>query len=142
ALRARRGAGRDKSHRREGAPDRRGHPQGPHRHRPSLRTAATAHHGGTMSLPGVDISSFQGPPASWKTVAGKIRWGGVKITELQPGGVRYVNPDAAADWAFLGQQKMGRIAYLFGPPAVSAADSVAFFAAELASLGLDDADAV
>lgn len=95
-----------------------------------------------MSLPGVDISSFQGPPASWKTVAGRIRWGGVKISELEPGGTRYVNPDAAADWAFLGQQKMGRVAYLFGHPAVSAADSVAFFAAELGQLGLEDADAV
>ena len=84
-----------------------------------------------MSLPGCDVSSFQGPPADWKTAAGKIRWAGVKITELEPGGTRYVNPDAAADWAFLKQQKMGRIAYLFGHPSVSAAESVAFFAAEL-----------
>jgi hypothetical protein len=95
-----------------------------------------------MSLPGCDVSSFQGPPADWKTAAGKIRWGGVKITELEPGGTRYVNPDAAADWAWLKANGKGRIAYAFGHPSVSAAESVAFFAAELGPLGLDDADAV
>lgn len=95
-----------------------------------------------MSLRGVDLANFQGPPADWKTVAGKISWAGVKVTELEPGGTRYVNPDAAPDWAFLKRQGKGRVAYLFGHPAVSAAESVSFFAAELGPLGLDDNDAV
>jgi hypothetical protein len=95
-----------------------------------------------MSLLGCDVSSFQGPPADWKTVTGKIAFGGVKITELQPGGVRYVNPDAAADWAFLKANGKGRSAYCFAHPSTSAAETVSFFAAELGPLGLDDNDAV
>src|SRR6185437_4028557 len=52
-------------------------------------------------LHGVDVASFQGRPANWKHLAGPISWAAVKITELEPNGVHYVNPDAAADWAYL-----------------------------------------
>lgn len=93
-------------------------------------------------LPGVDVSSFQGPPGTWHAEAGAARWVGIKITELQPN-LRYVNPDAAADWAYVGKRKaLGRIAYLFGHPSVSAAESVAFFTSEVKSLGLLDTDGI
>jgi hypothetical protein len=93
-------------------------------------------------LPGVDVSSFQGEPAAWRGAAGAIQWAAVKLTELQPDGTRYVNPDAAADWAFLKANGKGRIAYLFGHSPVSAASTVSFFTSELAKLGLTNADGV
>jgi lysozyme len=94
---------------------------------------------------GVDVSSFQGAPASWAENAGAIQWAAVKITELQPPGsapVRYTNPDAGADWAYLKQQGLVRVAYLFGHPSVNAAASVSFFAEQLNALGVEDGDAV
>jgi lysozyme len=94
---------------------------------------------------GVDVSSFQGAPASWAKNAGAIQWAAVKITELQPPGsapVRYTNPDAAADWAYLKQHGLVRVAYLFGHPSVNAAATVSFFAEQLGALGVDDGDAV
>ena len=54
-----------------------------------------------MTLPGVDVASFQGLPSQWQPIAGAIDWAAVKITELQTNGNRYVNPDAAPDWAAL-----------------------------------------
>jgi GH25 family lysozyme M1 (1,4-beta-N-acetylmuramidase) len=93
-------------------------------------------------LHGVDVSSAQGGPATWRSTAGKITWAGVKLTEFQPGGVRYVNPDAGADWAYLRQQKLGRIAYMFAHPSVGPQDSVNFFISELRGLGLLDTDGV
>lgn len=93
-------------------------------------------------LPGVDLASFQGQPDHWSGAAGKFSWAAVKITELEPSGNRYVNPDVDEDWAWLASHKKGRIAYLFGHPSVPAADSVDFFASELAKLGLRDKDAV
>lgn len=94
------------------------------------------------TLKGVDVSSFQGPPADWAKAAGSIVWAAVKLTELEPDGTRYVNPDAAADWDWLKKNKKGRIAYFFGHPSVSAAETVNFFLAELNKLGLHDTDAV
>jgi GH25 family lysozyme M1 (1,4-beta-N-acetylmuramidase) len=91
---------------------------------------------------GVDVSSFQGAPANWKSEAGNISWAAVKLTELEPGGARYVNPDARADWAYLRQNSKGRIAYLFGHPSVSATSTVSFFVDEIRNLGLADRDAV
>ena len=44
------------------------------------------------TLKGVDVSSFQGPPADWAKAAGSIVWAAVKLTELEPDGTRYVNP--------------------------------------------------
>src|ERR1700733_9994276 len=82
-------------------------------------------------LHGVDVSSFQGRPDQWKAEAGIITWAAVKITELQPDGVRYMNPDAADDWSYLLRKKKVRIGYLFGHPSVSATESVAFFLAEI-----------
>jgi lysozyme len=93
-------------------------------------------------LRGVDVSSFQGRPAQWKARAGRFAWAAVKITELEPNGTRYVNPDAAADWAFLHRQQKMRVAYLFGHPSVSAAHTVSFFLAEIHKLGLHDDDAI
>ena len=94
---------------------------------------------------GVDVSSFQGEPASWAKDAGAIAWAAVKITELQPPGsapVPYTNPDAAADWAYLKQQGLVRVGYLFGHPSVNAAASVSYFAGQLNALGVQDGDAV
>src|SRR5580700_8223103 len=94
------------------------------------------------TLKGVDVSSFQGPPADWTASAGSISWAAVKITELEPDGTRYVNPDAAADWKWLRSKKKGRVAYLFGHPSVSATSTVDFFIDELKPLGIEDSDAV
>jgi lysozyme len=94
------------------------------------------------TLAGVDVSGFQGPPSSWTGAAGPIVWAAVKLTELEPDGTRYVNPDAAADWDWLERNSKGRIAYLFGHPSVSATDTVDFFLTELNKLGLHDTDAV
>ena len=93
-------------------------------------------------LPGVDVSSFQGPPGDWVTAAGDIVWAGVKLTELEANGTRYVNPDAQADWDWLEANKKGRIAYFFGHPSVSADDTVNFFLTELDKAGLHNSDAV
>jgi lysozyme len=94
------------------------------------------------TLPGVDVSSYQGTPGQWRGEAGNISWAAVKITELEPGGIRYVNPDAADDWNYLRQARKGRIAYLFGHPSVDAAASVSFFVSELTKLGLEDGDGI
>jgi GH25 family lysozyme M1 (1,4-beta-N-acetylmuramidase) len=91
---------------------------------------------------GVDVSSFQGPPAAWRAEVGNIVWAAVKLTELEPDGTRYVNPDAAADWRWLDNGNKGRLAYLFGHPSVSAADTVSFFVGELHKLGLKPSDGV
>lgn len=93
-------------------------------------------------LRGVDVSSFQGRPAQWKSEAGRIAWAAVKITELEPNGTRYVNPDAAADWAFLHRNQKVRVGYLFGHPSVSSAETVSFFLREIDKLGLHDDDAI
>lgn len=92
-------------------------------------------------LKGVDVSSFQGPPANWRDAAGSIAWAAVKITELQPG-APYVSPDAAADWDYLAAQGKVRIGYLFGHPAAPADDTAAFFAAEIRKLGLSHDDGI
>ena len=93
-------------------------------------------------LAGVDVSSFQGPPSVWRTKAGRIAWAAVKLTELEPNGTRYVNPDAAADWHWLDRANKGRLAYMFGHPSVSATDTVDFFVSELTKLGLKRTDGV
>lgn len=90
---------------------------------------------------GVDVASFQGEPAQWRAAAGAIDWAAVKLTELSATR-SYVNPDAADDWAFLGQQGKGRIGYLFGHPSVGVQATVAAFAAELGRLGLEAGDGV
>jgi lysozyme len=91
---------------------------------------------------GVDVSSYQGAPAAWHTLAGAITWAAVKITELEPGGIRYVNPDADADWAYLRRSHKGRLGYLFGHPSVSATATVNFFVTEVRKLGLERGDGV
>jgi lysozyme len=93
-------------------------------------------------LTGVDVSVYQGPPGTWVKEAGNISWAAVKLTEYEPGGTRYVNPDAKPDWDWLKDQKKGRIAYLYGHPSTSAADTVELFIGKLRSLGLDNSDAV
>ena len=94
------------------------------------------------TVAGVDVSSFQGPPSDWSKSAGAFAWAAVKFTELEPDGTRYVNPDAVADWHWLKESKKGRVAYLFGHPSVSAADTVSFFLVELRAAGLLDTDAI
>ncbi len=71
----------------------------------------------------------------------------MKFTELQPpaGGsapVPYVNPDAAADWSYLHNRKLGRIAYLFGHPSVGVAATIDLFASEVRKLGLAAGDGI
>ena len=92
------------------------------------------------TIPGVDVSSFQGAPSAWRAAAGNVKWVAVKLTELQPNDVPYVNPDAAADWAYVGSKKLGRIGYMFGHPSESPGKSVALFASEISKLGLRDTD--
>ena len=94
-----------------------------------------------MTLPGVDVSSYNVAPGSWKAVAGDIRWAAVKLTEVAADDT-YVNPDAKADWDWLKSTGKGRVAYLFAHPDVSADTTVTRFTAELHSLGLEDGDAV
>jgi len=103
----------------------------------NLINATAARH-----LQGVDVSSYQGEPAQWVPDGGAFSWAAVKITELQADGTRYLNPDAAADWEWLRANKKGRIAYLFGHPSVSVANTVDFFIDELDRLKLQAADGV
>jgi GH25 family lysozyme M1 (1,4-beta-N-acetylmuramidase) len=91
---------------------------------------------------GVDVASYQGPPGNWVSVAGRIRWAAVKVTELEPNGVKYVNPYALDDWTYLGKNNLGRVAYLFGHPSTSATDTVEFFAQNVRGLGFSDTDAM
>lgn len=91
---------------------------------------------------GVDVASFQQSPASWRSAAGDIAWAGVKICELGVNGSRYVDPDAAADWAWLRERGLGRIGYAYAHPATLPSATVALLAAELHALGLEDGDAV
>jgi hypothetical protein len=90
-------------------------------------------------MPGVDVSSFQGPPGAWKEPAGPIGFAAVKLSELSPGGA-YVSPDAAADWAWLKANGKGRIGYLFGHPSTSAVATAQLFLRTIKPLGYDDAD--
>lgn len=92
-----------------------------------------------MTLPGTDVSAFQGPPP-WQNAAGAIEWAAVKISELQPGSIPYLDPDAPSDWNWLRAHGKVRIGYLYGHPSVSVSATVALFGAELARIGLDDAD--
>jgi lysozyme len=97
----------------------------------------------TGMLRGVDVSSYQGKPGSWSGPAGKISFAAVKFTELQPPPAGpYVNPDAAADWAYLHQHKLGRIAYLFAHPTTGVRATINLFAQEVKRLGLADNDAI
>lgn len=93
-------------------------------------------------IKGCDLAVFQGPPQAWRKEAGRISWAGVKISELEPGGSKYVNPDAAADWRYLREHGKGRVAYLFAHPSTSVTDSVAFFAETLDALGLEPGDGI
>ena len=95
-----------------------------------------------MSLQGVDVASFQGPPGAWRAAAGKIDWAAVKLTELQPSGNQYVNPDAKADWDYLAAQGAGRIGYLFAHPATPVGETVSLFASTLSGLGVADTDGI
>jgi lysozyme len=99
----------------------------------------------TQLLRGVDVASYQGAPGSWSAQAGRISFAAVKFTELQPppaAPVPYVNPYAAADWAYLHQHKLGRVAYLFAHPSVGVTATVNLFAKEVTKLGLADNDAI
>ena len=92
-------------------------------------------------LRGVDVSSYNGIPREWKPQAGDIAWGAVKISELSAAGP-YVNPDAGVDWAALGVMGAGRVAYLFGHPAMSASATVGLFLDELRAFGIAAGDMV
>jgi hypothetical protein len=92
-------------------------------------------------LHGVDVSSYNGTPGQWKPLAGNIAFGAVKISELAATGP-YVNPVAAADWAALEAMKAGRVAYLFGHPAMGAAATVNLFLDTLRHLGIANGDMV
>ncbi len=89
---------------------------------------------------GVDVASYQGPPGNWVSAAGRIKWAAVKVTELEPNGLKYVNPDAMADWTYLGKNNLARVAYLFGHPSTSATDTVEFFAQTVRGLGFSNTD--
>src|SRR5258708_34841401 len=82
------------------------------------------------TIRGVDVSSFQGPPGAWRAAAGNAKWVAVKLTELQPRNVPYVNPDAAEDWSYVGSQRLGRKGDTFAQPAVGPPETVAPFPKE------------
>jgi GH25 family lysozyme M1 (1,4-beta-N-acetylmuramidase) len=106
----------------------------------NLTNATAAGH-----LAGVDVSGYQGTPAQWVPDAGDFAWAAVKITELGPKSSKtpkYVNPDRAADWEWLAANKKGRIAYLFGHPSETPADTVDYFISELDPLKLGDDDGI
>ncbi len=96
----------------------------------------------SKTLAGVDVASFQGAPSDWAAPAGNFTWAAVKFTELEPKGTEYVNPDAAADWAWLQQHGKGRVAYLFGHPSTDATATVDLFLAQLNAAGLRNSDGV
>jgi len=98
--------------------------------------------GAETLLPGADVSSFQGTPADWRAQAGAIEWAAVKFTELQPGGTLYLNPDAAADWAWLKANGKGRVAYCFGHPGTSPDATAAALTSQLREHGCDDGDGI
>jgi hypothetical protein len=93
-----------------------------------------------ITLPGIDVSSYQGAPGRWMPLAGKISWAGVKVSELSSAG-SYVDPDALADLAALKAAGHGRLPYLFGHPAMSAQRTVDLFLSALGS-ALDGDDGV
>lgn len=106
----------------------------------NLTNATAAAH-----LSGVDVSGYQGLPTQWVPDAGNFSWAAVKITELGPKSSKtpkYVNPDRAADWEWLAANKKGRIAYLFGHPSETPADTVDYFISELDPLKLGDDDGI
>lgn len=87
-------------------------------------------------LAGVDVSSFNGTPGQWKPLAGDIAWAAVKVSEYSPAG-SYVNPVFEADWAALRAAGLGRVAYLFAHPAMSASGTVNLFLSTLEPVLLD-----
>lgn len=95
-----------------------------------------------MTIPGADMSSFQGLPRNWQPIAGSIAFGGVKATEYSAGARKYLNPDAAADWSALHAAGHGRLAYMFGHPSAPYKASAQYFLSVLDSLGLEDGDMV
>jgi hypothetical protein len=85
---------------------------------------------------GVDVAVFQGEPSTWASQAGDIDWAAVKLTELEPKNVRYVNPDAAADWSSaLGKQNAPR-RRAWGGDVVSAVASARWPHGQLVVAGL------
>lgn len=100
-------------------------------------------------IKGVDVASFQGLPGQWsKDPAAKgIQWAGVKFTEVSidpvTGHLRvYINPDAKADWDYLWEHKLGRVAYLFAHPKVSVEETIGTFKQMTDKLGLLDTDGI
>jgi GH25 family lysozyme M1 (1,4-beta-N-acetylmuramidase) len=101
--------------------------------------------GAAPLLPGCDVSNWNGSPADWRTDAGRISWAGVKVIEVawQDGKLMALaSPDAAADWAFLRNNGMGRVGYLFAHPDTPAAATAQMFAAQITGLGLEDGDGI
>lgn len=94
-----------------------------------------------MTLAGIDISGYQGPPGDWVHDAGGIDFAAVKFTELSSAGP-YLDPDAEPDWAWLAANKKLRMAYFYGHPSVSASETVALFEGAVTAAGLTDDDMV
>jgi hypothetical protein len=94
-------------------------------------------------IKGIDLASWQGLPGEWKNdqASRGIYWAAVKFTEVGPGGV-YRNPDAKADWDFLYEHDLGRIAYLYAHPSAGVVATVEAFRAMTNGLGLLPGDGV
>jgi len=95
-------------------------------------------------IKGVDLASFQGLPGQWTKDPGAkgIQWAAVKFTEVSHQFGVYRNPDAKADWDYLWEHKLGRVAYLFAHPNVPVHDTIAAFKAMTDHLGLLDGDGI
>lgn len=103
------------------------------------------HAAGAGSLPGVDVSNWNGVPKDWKQAAGRISWAAVKSTEvaLESGRLTaFANADAPADLAFLRQSGKGVIHYLFAHPDTPAQATGQMFAARVRDLGLRDDEGI
>src|SRR5215469_8355408 len=85
---------------------------------------------------------FPGPPVPVAAHRGRDRLGRGQDHRAPDQRPRYVNPDAAPDWAALKAGGQLRIGYFFGHPGTSATDTVALFTSEIQKLGLADNDGV
>jgi lysozyme len=94
-------------------------------------------------IKGIDLASYQGEPRQWvhEPAAQGMEWAAVKFTEVSPQGV-YDNPTAKADWDYLWEHKLGRVAYLFAHPSASVQHTLDAFKAMTGKLGLLPEDGV
>ena len=93
-------------------------------------------------LAGADLGQWQGSPGGWQADAGDISWAAVRLSEVHVDGSHHVDPDAPADWEFLKQASLGRIACLQAHPGSGADDAANMFMAVAGRAGLEAGDGI